>query len=398
MARSLANKLAAGAGTALGRIDAAPAAKAPAAPAVRFLEIDPARIAPNPDQPRRVFDQADLCDLAVSLKEHGVLQPLTVRMDGDAVVLVAGERRLRAAKLAGLTRVPCTVTDGDPAVLAMIENLHRKDLTPLEEAEGLARLQESHGLDLRGLAMIAGKAKSTVSELLSLAKLPQAVKDKAKAQPGKFPRRLLVELAKEPPKRAEALATAAAAGAHKAEDVRAERRERKAKAAPKPAAEPAAGPTRRAEGDSPNGRIDALFRRAEDLVAELDRLDLPGLNYRQRTVARHACKRLAQSLDRVFNHLKQAARQDAERWTPARQEKLLALIESGGLSYAGRIMGKEINEDGKPLHPSEVAAQVALARQAEKARAAELKAVADEFADAIEARRAVTTAAGAGDQ
>lgn len=337
---------------------------APAAPTpARYLEIDPAQIAPNPDQPRREFDPVDLERLAASIKDVGVLEPLLVRLEAGSVVLVAGERRLRASVAAGLKRVPCMVSEGDPAILALIENLHRKDLRPLEEAEGLARLQQSHGLDLAGLAAIAGKALSTVSELLSLARLPQAVKATAQAQPDKFPRRYLVELAKEPPARAEALAVAATAGANRAEDVRAARRERKTA---DPASKPAQ-PNKRA-GNSESARLDALFRRAEELAAELDRLDLPGLDYRQRDLARHAYNRLTHSMGRLSTHLKRAAVQDALRWTLPRQEKLLSLVESGGLSYAGRIMGKEINEDGKPLHPSEVAAQVTLARQAVKKR------------------------------
>ncbi|MFH1034379.1 MAG: ParB/RepB/Spo0J family partition protein, partial [Pseudomonadota bacterium] len=158
----------------------------------RFLEIDPGRIEANPHQPRREFDPKALEDLAASITEHGLLEPLLVRIDGSLVVLVAGERRLRAARMAGLSRVPCTVTTGDPVILALIENLHRQDLTPLEEAEAYSRLQQERGFSLADLAQVAGKAVSTVSEILSLAKLPDSVKQVATTDPAKFPQRLLV--------------------------------------------------------------------------------------------------------------------------------------------------------------------------------------------------------------
>ncbi|MBI4798256.1 MAG: ParB/RepB/Spo0J family partition protein [Desulfarculus sp.] len=344
---SLATSLASGLGLGPGAPTAAPAAG-------RFLEIDPARIAANPQQPRRHFDQEALQALAASIGEHGLLEPLLVRVEGGQVVLVAGERRLRAARLAGLTRVPCTVTAGDPAILALIENLHRRDLTPLEEAEAYARLQQERGLSLGQLAKVAGKAKSTVSEILSLAKLA-GVKELVAANPDKFPQRVLVELAKQGPGRIEVLANNVAAGQMNSDDLRALRRLPAAKAPAKPK------PPR--EGDSGLARVDALFRRAEQLAGELTALDLDGLNYRQRAYARHSLQPMARALDRLFHHLKRAAHADAQRWTPELRARLLALVRREGMAQARAALGRDLYDDGQPLHPSELAAQLVLARQ-----------------------------------
>ena len=107
------------------------------------------RIKPNPAQPRRIFDPVGLQELADSIRQHGILQPLTVRKTAEGLELVAGERRLRAARLAGLREVPCSVITVDEAqsgMLALVENLQRRDLDYLEEAEGLANLMERYGL------------------------------------------------------------------------------------------------------------------------------------------------------------------------------------------------------------------------------------------------------------
>jgi ParB family chromosome partitioning protein len=289
----------------------------------------------------------------MSIAEHGVLQPLLVRLDGARVELVAGERRLRAARLAGLTRVPCTVTDGDPAILALVENLHRRDLSPLEEAQALASLQRERGLSLAELAAIAGKAKSTVSEILSLAKLPAPVRLAAAAQPEKFPQRLMVELAKMEPARAEELAQEVVVGGMTADILRAQRREAKP-APPKP----------RGPGESEAARTDALFRRAELLAGELLGVNVLALNYRQRAVARHSLQPMARALDGIFHHLKKMAHQDAKRWTPGLRASLLEMARRGVRpTEMAAELGREINEDGQPVHPSELAKQMILARQ-----------------------------------
>ena len=115
----------------------------------RVLYLPVGQIRPNPAQPRRVFEPQALTELADSIREYGILQPLTVRKTAGGYELVAGERRLRAARMAGLTEVPCLllgIDDRQSGMIALVENLQRRDLDYLEEAEGLARLMQSYGL------------------------------------------------------------------------------------------------------------------------------------------------------------------------------------------------------------------------------------------------------------
>ena len=132
-------------------------------PTERVLELQIANIRPNPYQPRRAFDEESLRELASSIQHHGILQPLTVRPAGDGRwELVAGERRLRAARLAGLSEVPCIVMALDEeqsGMLALVENLQRRDLDFIEEAEGLARLMRLYGLSQEQAAMRVGKSQ-----------------------------------------------------------------------------------------------------------------------------------------------------------------------------------------------------------------------------------------------
>ncbi|MBQ9414575.1 MAG: ParB/RepB/Spo0J family partition protein [Clostridia bacterium] len=138
-------------------------------------------IAPNPDQPRRSFDDEALSELASSIEKHGVLQPLLVRpMPDGHYQIVAGERRFRAAKLAGLTDVPVVIrdlSDRETAELALIENLQREDLNPLEEAMGYRTLMEQYGLTQEETASAVGKSRPAVANALRLLSLPQSVAD-----------------------------------------------------------------------------------------------------------------------------------------------------------------------------------------------------------------------------
>ncbi|MBQ5748975.1 MAG: ParB/RepB/Spo0J family partition protein [Oscillospiraceae bacterium] len=146
----------------------------------RVLFIPVGSIRPNPSQPRRVFDEAALQELAASIAQYGILQPLTVRKSAFGAELVAGERRLRAAKLAGLAEVPCIVIcvdDEDSGMLALVENLQRRDLDFIEEAEGLARLMRQYHLSQEQAARRIGKSQSAVANKLRLLKLPQRVLD-----------------------------------------------------------------------------------------------------------------------------------------------------------------------------------------------------------------------------
>lgn len=139
---------------------------------VAFLKLTD--IKPNPAQPRKVFDKEGLEELAQSVSQHGILQPLSVRRTEDGIVLVAGERRLKAAKLAGLSEVPCIFMDVDSqqaGLFALIENLQRQDLDYIEEAEGIARLMKQFSLSQEEAAKKLGKAQPTVANKLRLLKL-----------------------------------------------------------------------------------------------------------------------------------------------------------------------------------------------------------------------------------
>ena len=144
---------------------------------VLFLPIQ--SISPNPDQPRRVFSQEELEELAASIRALGLLQPLTVRRGTDGGwELVAGERRLRAAKLAGLTEVPCIALQIDrqrSSLLALVENLQRKDLDFWEEALALDKLISTYHLSQEEAARRIGKSQSAVANKLRLLKLPGPV-------------------------------------------------------------------------------------------------------------------------------------------------------------------------------------------------------------------------------
>ena len=130
------------------------------------------KITPSPYQPRREFDERKLEELASSIKSHGLLQPVVIRIRPDgAYELIAGERRLRASALAGLDEIPAiveNVSDKDASTFALIENLQREDLNPLEEASGYHRLQEEFGLTQDDLARVVGKSRSTVANSIRL--------------------------------------------------------------------------------------------------------------------------------------------------------------------------------------------------------------------------------------
>lgn len=148
-------------------------------PALRMVPLD--EIKANPEQPRHVFEPDDLAALADSVKAHGILTPLVVRRHEGRYVLIAGERRLRAAGLAGLTEVPVVVREADdPSVqleLALVENLQRVDLDPVESAKGFARLIEEYGYTQEAVAQRVGKDRSTVANAVRLLKLPDFVLD-----------------------------------------------------------------------------------------------------------------------------------------------------------------------------------------------------------------------------
>ncbi len=138
-------------------------------------------ITPNKDQPRKTFDEAALDELAESIKQHGVLQPLLVRpLPNGGYQLVAGERRWRASRRAGLREVPVVVkelTDTETMEIAIIENLQREDLNPIEEAEGLQALIDKCGFTQEEVASSVGKSRPAIANSLRLLRLPEAVRE-----------------------------------------------------------------------------------------------------------------------------------------------------------------------------------------------------------------------------
>lgn len=170
-----------GLGKGLGAIfgeNTSPAVEKAQEPASAAQELLIKNIAANPYQPRCNFDEEKLQELAASIKEFGVVQPVVVRKKGRSYELVAGERRLRAAGLAGLTKVPAIVKDYDDAKMmeiALIENIQRHDLNPIEEAQGLRRLMQEFKLTQEQTAEKVGRSRSAVTNILRLLNLPEHV-------------------------------------------------------------------------------------------------------------------------------------------------------------------------------------------------------------------------------
>ncbi len=155
-------------------------------------------VRPCSEQPRKYFDEEKLAELAASIKTRGLLQPLVVRRVGDHYELLAGERRFRAAQMVGLDRLPALIREGDdPLEIALIENLQREDLSPLEESEALAALIERHGYSHREIGDLLGKSRPYVSNMLALTKLPETVKDGLRRTGQAMPRELLMGIARQ---------------------------------------------------------------------------------------------------------------------------------------------------------------------------------------------------------
>jgi len=146
----------------------------------KIWELPINRITPNPHQPRQQFKEAELADLGESIKEHGIIQPLIVSKEGNDWQLIAGERRLRAGKLIGLKTVPAIVrglTEQKKMEIALIENLQRENLNPLETAAAYRKLLDEFNLDLGGVAKKVGKSISAVSNFMRLLNLHDEVKE-----------------------------------------------------------------------------------------------------------------------------------------------------------------------------------------------------------------------------
>lgn len=147
-----------------------------ATPGEHIKQIAIEKIVPNPDQPRREFDQGALEELADSIKEHGIIQPLVVTPYGEQYRIVAGERRFRASKLAGLPTLPVIIRNHkelEELEIALVENVQRVDLSPLEQAVSIVRLRDQFSLSPKDIAKKLGKAETTVSNIIRLLQLPK---------------------------------------------------------------------------------------------------------------------------------------------------------------------------------------------------------------------------------
>lgn len=149
----------------------------------RIIEVDLVKLRPNPDQPRRDFNHESLKELADSIEQHGLIQPIAVAKDpenAERFIIVAGERRFRAFQLLGRETIPAIVTSGAPDEIALIENIQRENLHPLDEAHALANLMTRHNYTHEEVSKIIGKARNTVTELLQLTTLPQRIQDECR--------------------------------------------------------------------------------------------------------------------------------------------------------------------------------------------------------------------------
>lgn len=135
-------------------------------------------IKPNKDQPRKTFDEEKIGELAESIKEHGLIQPVVLRKSGKGYEIVAGERRWRACRKAGLKEIPCIIkelTDEENMLIAIIENMQREDLNPIEEAEGISQMVTVFGMTQEQVSKSVGKSRPYITNVLRLLKLPQEV-------------------------------------------------------------------------------------------------------------------------------------------------------------------------------------------------------------------------------
>jgi ParB family chromosome partitioning protein len=149
----------------------------------RIIEVDLAKLRPNPDQPRRDFNHESIKELADSIEQHGLIQPIAVAKDpenAERFIIVAGERRFRAFQILGRQTIPAIITSGAPDEIALIENIQREGLHPLDEAHALGNLMARHNYTHEEVSKVVGKARNTVTELLGLTALPQRIQDECR--------------------------------------------------------------------------------------------------------------------------------------------------------------------------------------------------------------------------
>jgi len=170
----------------------------------QLYQIPITDLRPDPDQPRKVIDPDALAELAASIAQYGILQPLLFRADPEGqgwLIIVAGERRYQAAQQAGLFVLPAIYVEGDYAEIALVENLQRQDLTAVEEAESLQRLMDAHAYTQEQVGNVVSRPRTTVRDILAINKLPQAIRDECRGD-RKVPRQTLIEIARKKQERA----------------------------------------------------------------------------------------------------------------------------------------------------------------------------------------------------
>ncbi len=161
----------------------------------QLYDMPLADLRPDPNQPRKYLDPVALAELTASVTENKVISPIVFRVEDGNCLIVAGERRCLAAQKAGLTTIPAICTDSPRYTeLSLIENTVRSDLTPIEEAEALGRLQKAQAYKQEDLARIMGKTVASISQTLSLNKLPQSIRDECRVDPA-VPKHVLIEIA-----------------------------------------------------------------------------------------------------------------------------------------------------------------------------------------------------------
>jgi ParB family chromosome partitioning protein len=161
----------------------------------RIVELDLAKVVANPDQPRRTFDTEKLEELAASIAESGLIHPITVRRtERNTYMIVAGERRFRAFGLLGRKSIPAIISEGGMDELALIENIQREDLSPIDEYRAVARLIEKHGYSQADAAKVLGKSRVSINELLGLRALAPAIVEDRRVQ--RTPKSTLIEIAR----------------------------------------------------------------------------------------------------------------------------------------------------------------------------------------------------------
>ena len=242
-----------------------------------------AELQPDPTQPRKYMDPVALEELTASVSQMGIIQPVVCRQDPATglVYTVAGERRCAAARKAGLSAVPAVFIDGaNYAEIALVENLLRQDLNPVEEAEALQRLMDDHAYQQDQLAAIIGKSQPTISESLSLNRLPKEIRDECRQDPT-VPKRTLIEIARK--KQERSMLTQFK-----------KYRDQQAKAAAKETAD-ATAPTQRKRT-----RAEAIVNSIGVMAAKIGDLEFPDFSKEDRAMVIDAMTSLKDTLDEAI--------------------------------------------------------------------------------------------------